>query len=199
MKDETVINKKEILKKVWEECSFDEIIDAGFEYNKCGAIQLKAAAAEFDDPEKEYDYEEIFKGASINDLDDITRALENEFNLGDIIDSFGTDNLLDHFDDDDLLDHLENSDTLRYHDEEVENDYHDKMYEEIMDELFDCYEFNKKEFIKELEESNADDLHVFLCNLMGIGYYDKEGFNKKWNNLLEKLNKNGYDIKYSKE
>ena len=47
--------------------------------------------------------------------------------------------------------------------------------------------------------NNADELHVFLCNLMGVGYYDKEGFNKKWNNLLEKLNKNGYDIKYSKE
>ena len=196
MKDETVINKKELLKKVWEECSFDEIIDAGFEYNKCGAIQLKAAAAEFDDPEKEYDYEEIFKGASITELDEITRALENEFLLEDIIDSFGADDLLDHFNDDDLLEHLENSDALRYHDEDVENNYHDKMYEEIMDELFDCYEFNKKEFMKELEESNADDLHVFLCNLLGIGYYDKEGFKIKWKKFIDKLNKNSYDIKY---
>lgn len=196
MKDETVINKKELLKKVWEECTFDEIIDAGFEYNKCGAINLKTAAAAFDDPDQEYDYEEIFKGASITELDEITRALENEFLLEDIIDSFGADDLLDHFNDDDLLEHLKNSDALRYHDEEVEDDYHDKMYEEIMNELFDCYEFNKKEFMKELEESNADDLHVFLCNLLGIGYYDKEGFEIKWKKFIDKLNKNSYDIKY---
>lgn len=38
--------------------------------------------------------------------------------------------------------------------------------------------------MKELEENNGDDLHVFLCNLLGIGYYDKEGFEIKWKNLL---------------
>ena len=103
------------------------------------------------------------------------------------------------FNDDDLLEHLENSDALRYHDEEVEDDYHDKMYDEIMDELFDCYEFNKKEFMKELEDSNADDLHMFLCNLLGIGYYDKEGFEIKWKEFIDKMNKNSYDIKYIKE
>lgn len=196
---EADINKKKLLKKIWEECTFDEIIDAGFEYNKCGAINLKTAAAAFDDPNKEYDYEEIFKDASIDDLYDIASALENEFNLSDIIDSFGADNLLDHFDDDDLLEHLENSDALRYHDEDVEDNYHDKMYEEIMDELSDTYKFNKKSFIEKLENSNGDDLHVFLCNLIGVGYYDKENFNKKWKEFLIKLNKNGYDIKYIEE
>jgi hypothetical protein len=29
------IRKRKLLKEVWDECSFDEIIDAGFEYNKC--------------------------------------------------------------------------------------------------------------------------------------------------------------------
>ena len=187
---------KKILKEIWDKYTFNEIIDAGFENNKCGAMDLKVAAAEFSDPEQEYDYEEIFKDASINDLNEITRALENEFLLEDIIDSFGADDLLDHFNDDDLLEHLENSDALRYHDEEVEDDYHDKMYDEIMNELFDCYEFNKKEFMKELEDSNADDLHMFLCNLLGIGYYDKEGFEIKWKEFIDKLNKNSYDIKY---
>ena len=29
------MTKKELLKQVWEICSFDDIINAGFEYNKC--------------------------------------------------------------------------------------------------------------------------------------------------------------------
>ena len=45
------MNKAELLKQLWEQCSFDEIIDAGFEYNKCSGEKLINAAAEFENPE----------------------------------------------------------------------------------------------------------------------------------------------------
>ena len=45
----TTEQKKELLKTVWAEFSFDEIIDAGFDYNKCGAMHLLKAAEEFKD------------------------------------------------------------------------------------------------------------------------------------------------------
>ena len=45
------MDKKELLKQLWEQCSFDEIVDAGFEYNKCSGEKLINAAAEFEKPE----------------------------------------------------------------------------------------------------------------------------------------------------
>jgi hypothetical protein len=45
------MTKEELLKQVWKTRTFDEIIDAGFEYNKCSGEQLINAAAEFDAPE----------------------------------------------------------------------------------------------------------------------------------------------------
>ena len=39
--------KEKLLKEVWETCTFDEIIDAGFELNKCSSQHLLDAAEEF--------------------------------------------------------------------------------------------------------------------------------------------------------
>ena len=193
MKDTT---KKKLLQIIWDECSFDEIINAGFENNKCGAINLKVAADEFSNPNKEYNWDELLDDVSINDLDDIVRVLLDKFSLGDIIDSLGTDDILDTIDDNKLIDYLHDTGSLDTHDQEVEDEYHDKIYEELIEEACKLYEINRKELLNEIEDYNSDDMHVFICDILGIGYYDKKEFKRKWNDFLDKLNKNGYGIKY---
>ena len=42
--------KKEYLKRLWSEFSFDEIIDAGFDNNKCSAMHLINAAGQLHPP-----------------------------------------------------------------------------------------------------------------------------------------------------
>ena len=49
------MTKEELLKQVWETCSFDDIINAGFEYNKCSGEQLINAANEFESNETNED------------------------------------------------------------------------------------------------------------------------------------------------
>lgn len=41
------MTKENLLKEVWATCSFDEIIDSGFEQNKCSGLQLIEAADDF--------------------------------------------------------------------------------------------------------------------------------------------------------
>ena len=91
--------KKDLLKKVWDNCTFDEIIDAGFEFSKCGAIDLKTAAAEFDDP-KESVLEDII---SESPIEDVMEAVKSEFTIEDIIGELDRDDILDCFDNEDIL------------------------------------------------------------------------------------------------
>ena len=44
-----------------------------------------------------------------------------------------------------------------------------------------------------------DDYHKLICNILGVGYYDKDGFKEKMKEFIDKLNKNNYDIKYDKD
>ena len=54
-------------------------------------------------------------------------------------------------------------------------------------------------FIKDIvEEYSPDDYHKLICNVLGIGYYDNEGFKEKIKGFIDKLNKNSYGIKYDK-
>ena len=95
-------------------------------------------------------------------------------------------------DDDDLLEHIEHSYALEQHDSEVREIY----YRECIDEWLDELSGHEKEKLDELRNCYPDDLHQFICDLIGVGYYDKEGLMKGLGNLKDKLNKNSYGIKY---
>lgn len=193
MKDTT---KKKLLQIIWDECSFDEIIDAGLDLNKCSSSDIINAASEYEDPEKSA-LEDIIAESSIEDVMD---AVRSEFTIEDIVGELDRDDILDCFDKDDILWYLEGSYDLEKHDDEVKEEYYHTMYEEIVEEIESTYDFNYKQFIKDIaEEYSPDDYHKLICNILGVGYYDKDGFKERMKEFIDKLNKNNYDIKYDKD
>ena len=193
MKDTT---KKKLLQIIWDECSFDEIINAGLDLNKCSSSDIINAASEYEDPEKSA-LEDIISESSVEDVMD---AVRSEFTIEDIVGELDRDDILDCFDKDDILWYLEGSYDLEKHDDEVKEEYYHTMYEEILEEIESTYDFNYKQFVKDLaEEYSPDDYHKLICNILGVGYYDKDGFKEKMKEFINKLNKNNYDIKYDKD
>ena len=193
MKDTT---KKKLLQIIWDECSFDEIINAGLDLNKCSSSDIINAASEYEDPEKSV-LEDIIAESSIEDVMD---AVRSEFTIEDIVGELDRDDILDCFDKDDILWYLEGSYDLEKHDDEVKEEYYHTMYEEIVEEIESTYDFNYKQFIKDIaEEYSPDDYHKLICNILGVGYYDKDGFKERMKEFIDKLNKNNYDIKYDKD
>ena len=49
------VRKRNLLKKVWDECSFDEIIEVGFDCGKCSGLQLAEAADKFKNKDKTFE------------------------------------------------------------------------------------------------------------------------------------------------
>ena len=193
MKDTT---KKKLLQIIWDECSFDEIIDAGLDLNKCSSSDIINAASEYEDPEKSA-LEDIISESSV---EDVMEAVRSEFTIEDIVGELGRDDILDCFDKDDILWYLEGSYELENHDDTVKEEYYHTLYDEIVEEVESTYDFNYKQFVKDLaEEYSPDDYHKLICNILGVGYYDKDGFKEKMKEFIDKLNKNNYDIKYDKD
>lgn len=193
MKDET---KKKLLQIIWDECSFDEIINAGLDLNKCSSSDIINAASEYEDPEKSA-LEDIISKSSVEDVMD---AVRSEFTIEDIVGELDRDDILDCFDKDDILWYLDDSYELSKHDDEVKEEYYHEVYEDILNDLESTYDFNYKEFIHEIcNDYSSDDYHELICDILGVGYYDKEGFKEKMKVFIDKLNKNNYDIKYDKD
>ena len=193
MKDET---KKKLLQIIWDECSFDEIINAGLDLNKCSSSDIINAASEYEDPEKSALEDIIYELP----IEDVMEAVKSEFTIEDIIGELDRDDILDCFDKDDILWYLEGSYDLENHDDDVRKEYHDTLYEEIIEEVESTYDFNYKQFIKDIaEEYSPDDYHKLICDILGVGYYDKDRFKEKIKVFINKLNKNNYGIKYDKD
>lgn len=189
-------NKKKLLQIVWDECSFDEIINAGLELQKCSSTDIINAASEYEDPEKS-PLEDIIADSEI---DDIMEAVKSEFSIDNIVSELDRDDILDCFDKDDILWYLNDSWELNHHDDEVKEDYYHEIYDDVLNELEGTYDFNYKQFVKDLvEEYSPDDFHRLICDTIGVSYYDKEGFKEKMKEFIKKLNKNNYDIKYNEE
>lgn len=181
------------LKKVWKlSRDFEEILNFGLEHGFITSSDIIHASDIYKDPYKEYDDDDIKEMIRSRGLSDIVDILEDEYSTRDILDEFTKNEILDEMDDDDLLDHIEHSYTLEQHDNEVREIY----YRECIDEWLDELSGREKEKLDELRNCYPDDLHQFICDLIGVGYYDKEGLMKGLENLKDKLNKNSYGIKY---
>lgn len=181
------------LSKVWKlSRNFEEILEFGLENNFITSSDIIHASDIYKDPNKEYEDDEIKEIISSRGLRDIMSIIQDEYSLDEILDELPTNEILDSMNDDDLLDHLDGSWVLESHDDEVRTQYHNEVLEDIYNDI----ESDRKTQLEELQNGNPDDLHEFICNLIGVGYYDKEGFEREINNLKNKLNKNSYSIKY---
>ena len=155
------MDKNELLKQLWENCSFDEIIDAGFEYNKCSGEQLINAAAEFEAPEiDEKDF-----------IERLTKLCEDtpKANLpwghdvmSVLTDYFYDTGLLDYFDNDSLIDYLEGSwemdEYIKDKTNEISEEYEDRIY-------------TFKDYTREVEELPNWKMKRYLCDLFSCSYF----------------------------
>lgn len=169
------MTNKELLKQVWETCTFDEIIDAGFEYNKCSAEQLINAASEFENPEQESDdksiqdkFEELLEKYS-KDLPwcaDIMSILEDYYHQS---------SMMDYFDNDDLIEHLDGT---------WEMDAYLKENQIESDDEVEEYTF--EDFKNEVEELPNWKFRNFLCDIFMLGHHgsDEELINKLKERIL---------------
>lgn len=181
------------LKKVWQlSRDFNEILTFGLENDFITSKDIIEASNMYQDPNKEYSDDEVKEMISSRGLRDIMGIIQEDNSLDDILDELPKDDLLDCYEDDDLLYHLEGTWSLDSHDSEVREEYDRDLREEITDDIIRIH----KNYSNNLHDYDIDGLHRFICNYLGIGYYDQEGLIKGLNKLKEELNQNTYNIKY---
>ena len=182
------------LNKVWKlSKDFEEILNFGLEHGYITSSDIIHASDIYKDPNKEYDDDEIKGIISSRGLRDILGIIQEEYSLYDILDELPKNEILDEYDDYDLLEKLEGTWTMNDHDDKVR----EQTYREYIDEWIDNLNKSNKEQMEMLQDSNADELRQFFCNLFRISYYDDEGFFKGFQNLLNKLEKSSYKDKWS--
>ncbi len=177
------------LNKVWKlSRDFEEILNFGLERGYITSSDIIQASDIYKDPNKEYDDDEIKSIISSRGIRDILGIIQEEYSLDEILDELPKDEILDEFDDDELMDHLENSYALDQYKDSIKDD----IYREYIDEWIEELEKRNKDNINHLTNADSDELHRFICDIVGCGYYNQEGINK----IKEKLNQNTYEIKY---
>ena len=153
------MDREVLLKQLWDEFSFDEIIDAGFEYDKICAAHLITAAGEFES-ETEKDF-----------IVELTNLCENtpkkDLPYGDqvmnvLTDYFNDSTLIEYFDNDRLIERLDGSFEL---DQYIE----DQIQERDCCEEVDDYTF--ADYTKEVEAMPNYKLKNFLCDLVMANHH----------------------------
>ena len=177
------------LKKVWKlSRDFDEILNFGLEHGFITSSDIIHASDMYKDPNKIYDEDDIKDFIKDVPFSDLMKAIQDEYDLYDILEELPKDDILDEFNKDDLLDKLDGSWELESHDEEVRDEYYRDLYDLLVKEI----KGEEKDLISEISEYSPDELHRFICDVVGCGYYEQKGINK----IKEKLDKNNYGIKY---
>ena len=190
--EEEKINVTDIFNKAWEYGTFDDILNVGFDNELvCGEDIIKAAS-EYNDPNKEFSDDEIKEIVKEADISIVIDALEDKYTMHEIINEFNTDEILESFDFSDIFDYFE-WDFRDKCEEEYNNGYQEGLEDaknEIKDNLY-----TKKDCLNELRESDINNFWCFLCDLFEISYYDNNSFYKKLENLIRMLNKSMYKDK----
>lgn len=177
------------LEKVWGSSSnFEDILNFGLEHGFISSSDIIHASDIYKDPNKEYDDEEVKEMIMSRGLREVMEIIQEEYSLDDILDELPKDEILDNIDADVRLGSLENTWELEQHDEEVRSEYH----QECIDECIEQFKAEQKDYMDNVYNWSGDELHKFLCDASGCGYYDKNIFDK----LKNKLNHNNYDVKY---
>ena len=155
------MTKEELLKQVWETCSFDDIINTGFEYNKCSAEQLINAANEFESNETNED-NFIEKLAKLFEETPKSKLPWGREVMRVLTDYYYNNELIDYFDNDELIDCLEDSCEM--------DDYIIEKTKEILKEYEDSV-YTFKDYTREVEELPNWKLKKYLCDLVMANYH----------------------------
>ena len=180
----------ELLSRVFDMFTFDEIIDFGLERGDISSEDIINAASEYSDPNKEYSDDEIKDIVKDADISVVMEALNEKYLPDDIIDELDTDEILNAIGWDDVYDYFE----FDFKDKEQEkyNEGYEDGHDDAFDELKDDMIITEKDCINMLKEYNINNLWCFFANLFEITYYDKDNMIKKLDELKNKLHKSIY-------
>jgi len=181
------------LKKVWQlSRNFEEILNFGLERGYITSSDIIHASDIYKDPYHEYSDEEVKEVIQSRGISEMVNFLEEEYSCGEIVTELGDDNVLDCFSDEELYDKIENSSLI----EDVKQEAKDECYHEYIDEWIDELKDQEKDFIGNVRNFSADDLHTLICDIIGCGYCDEKSLKEGLNKFKERLNKNCYKVKY---
>ena len=173
----------ELLSRVWNECTFDEILEFGLSNDYIGSESIINAASMYSNPNKEFSDEELKEIIKDADLDLILDVLDEKYTIGEVIGRYDNDDILNCFDADTLIDFCEYELQDKY--DEERNVGFEEGYEDA------CKDFKDKEN-HILRDGNVDDKWCYLCDEFDLTYYDNIGLYNKILELIKLLNKSTY-------
>lgn len=179
----------ELLSRVWNECTFDEILEYGLSNDYIGSESIINAASEYYDPNKEFSDDELKDIIKEADLDLILDVLDEKYTIGEVIGKYDDNDVLNCFDADTLIDFCEYELSDKYEEER------NKGYEEGYEDAHKDYETNEFHPIK---DGTIDDKWRYLCNEFDLTYYDNIGLYNKILELIKLLNKSTYKDRNNK-
>ena len=153
------LRKTNLLKEIWETCTFDEIIDAGFDYNKCSGEQLINAATEF----------EVGTYAKEEHFVDSLKKLFNEYDKSDLpwVDDI-MDVIKEYYHESSIMTCFDNDDLIVHLDDTIEMDNYIEEHTDSIDEP-EVYTFN--DFVKDVDNLPNYKLKNFLCDLVMANHH----------------------------
>lgn len=184
------LSSYELLSRVWNECTFDEILDYGLSNDYIGSESIINAASAYSDPNKEFSDDELKDIIKDADLDLILDALDEKYTIDEVIGRYDDDDILNCFDADTLIDFCEYELSDKYEEERT------KGYEEGYDDALKIEEDNEKH---KLRDGHIDEKWCYLCDEFGISYYDNIGLYNKLLEFIRSLNKSIYKDKNDRQ
>lgn len=180
---------KNSLFEVWNNAKdFEEILTFGLEHNFISSSDIIHASDIYKDPDKEYDDEEIKEMIKSTDIYDLINMIVDVHSIQEIINCLDTDDIMQLIGNDEMLDYLDGTYELDDHDDKVRTKY----YDEVIDELATDLEKRYKERYDNISNLPSDDLHRFLCDIVGCSYYESTVIEQ----LKEKAKNNNYIENY---
>ena len=160
------MDKKELLKQVWKECSLQEILEAGYETESIQAIDVLKKAEEIERESRnlslKVDFMEnladLFESTPSKDLPWAYEIME------EISNHYSNSSLMDYFDKDDMIEYCDNS-------YEMDKYLNEKRNDIIKEYTNEHPAMGKDEFIRQVQDYSPYPFRLILCDLVDASYH----------------------------
>lgn len=174
------------LKEVWDKYTLKEIIDAGFELNKCSDEELLNAFNHYELTEEDCSLMEEMS------LEDMMDAILQNHKVSAVVDTLDIDDVLDCIDNRDMIDYLDGTYEMDRRDDDIKEDAHNDGYNEGWDDASKDWQYAEGQRIDNFMLKTPEQMYNFFTSVFNISNYDYEGFKKSFESLKEKLNNSIY-------
>ena len=185
------MEKEDLLKEVFENCTLEEILDYGLENCSYGSSDI----LDYADTLKiscinDFTDDEIQEIVSTFDLQVIMDPIKKRYSISDIVDELDEDDVLSCFDADKVFDYFE------WDFNAIKDQVREESYEEGYEEAI---KNSQKPEVNPIKEGTIDDKWRYLCDTFDLTHYDDIGLYNKLNKLIQSLNKSTYKDKNNRQ